>query len=67
MAFKIPYMQDYITKLCRSEAEVILNYVHPNVHGLGQEEATHKKYKRLEPEDRHMTVQLTRCSFRVVA
>jgi hypothetical protein len=38
-AFKIPYMCDYIIKLCRTQAEVILNHVKPNVHGTGQGEA----------------------------
>jgi hypothetical protein len=37
MAFKITYVYDYITKLCRTQAEVILNNVNPNVHGIGQE------------------------------
>jgi hypothetical protein len=26
MAFQIPYVNDYITKLCRQEAQVIQNY-----------------------------------------
>jgi hypothetical protein len=42
-------MYDYITKLCRTPAEVILNHIHPNVRGSGREEATHRKYKRLKP------------------
>jgi hypothetical protein len=48
MAFKIPYMYDYITKVCRTKAEVILNHVHPNVRGIGQGEAMHMKYNRLK-------------------
>jgi hypothetical protein len=43
MAFKIPYVYDYITKLCRQQAEVI-----ENVHNIGQGEAQHRKYKRLK-------------------
>jgi hypothetical protein len=39
-------MYDYITKLCRTWAEVILNHVNPNVYGIGQGEARHRKYKR---------------------
>jgi hypothetical protein len=31
VAFKIPYVYDYITKLCRTPAEVILNSVLSNV------------------------------------
>jgi hypothetical protein len=34
--------------LCRTQAEVILNHVIPNVCGTGQEEAMHRKYKRLK-------------------
>jgi hypothetical protein len=48
MAFKIPYVYDYIIKLCRTQAEVILNHVNLNVRGIGQGEARHKKYKRLK-------------------
>jgi hypothetical protein len=35
MAFKICYVYDYITKLCRSQAEIILNNVNSNVRGIG--------------------------------
>jgi hypothetical protein len=37
---------DYIIKLCRTQAEVILNYVNPNVSGIVQE-ARYRKYRRL--------------------
>jgi hypothetical protein len=67
VAFKIPYVYDYVTKLCGTQAEVILNHVHPNVHGIGHGEARHRKYKRLKLGDRPTTVHLTNCSFRVVA
>jgi hypothetical protein len=43
-------MYDYINKLCRTQAEIILNHVNPNVHGFGQGEARHRKYKRLKLE-----------------
>jgi hypothetical protein len=46
--FKIPYVYDYITKFFRTQAEVIPNNRNPIVHGIGQREATHRKYKRLE-------------------
>jgi hypothetical protein len=46
-AFKIPYVYDYITKLCRRQAEVILNHENPNVRAIGQGEPMHRKYKRL--------------------
>jgi hypothetical protein len=48
LAFKIPYVYDYITKLCRRQAEVILNHENPNVRAIGQGEPRHMKYKRLK-------------------
>jgi hypothetical protein len=48
VAFKIPYVCEYITKLCKTQAEVVLNHIHPNVRGTGQGEAGHIKYKRLK-------------------
>jgi hypothetical protein len=33
---RIPYVYGYITKLCRRQAEVILNHENPNVHAIGQ-------------------------------
>jgi hypothetical protein len=48
MAFKIPYVYDYITKLCRQQAEVIQNNENEHVYGIGQGEARHRKYKRLK-------------------
>jgi hypothetical protein len=47
LAFKIPYVYDYIIKLCRRQAEVILNHENPNVRATGQGETRHRKYKRL--------------------
>jgi hypothetical protein len=47
VAFKIPYMYDHITELCRTQAEVILNHVNPNVHVIGRGEARWRKYKGL--------------------
>jgi hypothetical protein len=48
VALKIPDVYDYITKLCRTQTEVILNHVNPNVHGIGQGETVHRKYDRLK-------------------
>jgi hypothetical protein len=48
MAFKISYVYDYITKLCRQQAEVIQNHGNEIVHNIGQGEARHRKYKRLK-------------------
>jgi hypothetical protein len=48
VAFKIPYVYDFITNLCRQQTEVIQNHVNPNVRNIGQGEAQHRKYKRLK-------------------
>jgi hypothetical protein len=48
LAFKIPYVYDYITKLCKRQAEIILNHENPNVRAIGQGEPRHRKYKRLK-------------------
>jgi hypothetical protein len=45
VAFKL---YDCVTKLCRTQAEVILNHQNSIVHGIGQGEAMHRKYKRLK-------------------
>jgi hypothetical protein len=46
--FNIPYLYDFVTKLCRQQAEVILNHNNENVRNTGQVEARHRIYKRLE-------------------
>jgi hypothetical protein len=43
MAFELPYIYDYITRLCRQQAEVIEN---ATVLNIGQDEPRHRKYKR---------------------
>jgi hypothetical protein len=48
MAFNLPYVYDYITKLCRQQAEVKLNHENENVRNIGQGEAQRRKYKRLK-------------------
>jgi hypothetical protein len=47
-AFQIPYVYDYITKLCRQQAEVIQKHENENVRYIGQGEARHRKYKMLK-------------------
>jgi hypothetical protein len=47
-AFHMPYIYDYITKLCRQQAEVIQNHENENVRYTGQGEAQQRKYKRLK-------------------
>jgi hypothetical protein len=64
LAFKIPYVYDYITKLCRRQVEVILNYENPNVRAIGQGEASHRKHKRLNlAAVKSTTVQVSDCRF----
>jgi hypothetical protein len=46
--FEISYMYDCITKLCRTQAEVNLNHVNPNVNGIGQGEARHRNYQGIK-------------------
>jgi hypothetical protein len=48
MAFSIPYIYNYITKLSRQQAVVIQNHKNVNVRIIGQGEARHRKYKRLK-------------------
>jgi hypothetical protein len=48
LAFKIPYVYDYITKLCRRQAEAILNHENQNVHPIGEGTARHRKHTRLK-------------------
>jgi hypothetical protein len=47
-AFHLPYVYDCMAKLCRQQAEVILNNDIKNVRNIGQGEARHKKYMRLK-------------------
>jgi hypothetical protein len=47
-AFQIPFVYDYITKLCRQQAEVIQNHDNENACTIGQGEARHRKYKWLK-------------------
>jgi hypothetical protein len=47
VAFQIPYVYDYITKLCRGQAEIIHNHENDNVRNIGQGETPRRKHKRL--------------------
>jgi hypothetical protein len=58
MAFKLPYIYDYITKLRRQQAEVIQNHEHANVRIIGPR---HRNTRGLKlAEIKHTTVQVTR-------
>jgi hypothetical protein len=39
MSFPLSYVYDYMTKLCRQQAEIILNHDNENVRNIGQGEA----------------------------
>jgi hypothetical protein len=48
VAFQIPYLYDYISKLCKQQAEIIQNHDNENVRNIEQGEARHRNYKRLK-------------------
>jgi hypothetical protein len=56
--FNIPHIYDYITKLCRQQAEVIQNHDNANVRNIWQGEAQYGKHKRLKLK--RTTVQVSR-------
>jgi hypothetical protein len=45
---QIPYVYDFITKICRKQAEVVQNHNNENVCSIGNGEAKHRHHKRLE-------------------
>jgi hypothetical protein len=47
MAFQVPYICVYITKLCRQQAEITQNHENANARDIGKGEARHRKCKRL--------------------
>jgi hypothetical protein len=47
-AFYLPYVYNYIAKLCRQQAEVIWNRETEHVCGIGQGETRHRKCKKLK-------------------
>jgi hypothetical protein len=47
MAFTLPYIYDYITKLC-SQQEEVQNHNNENVRNIGQGKHRHRKYKRFK-------------------
>jgi hypothetical protein len=48
ISFQIPYVYDFITKLCKQQAQVIKYRENIHVRHIGQVEARHRKYKRLK-------------------
>jgi hypothetical protein len=54
VAFQIPYVYDYITKLCRRRAEIVHNHENENVHNIGQGETPHRIHKSLKLGGGHL-------------
>jgi hypothetical protein len=52
--FQVPYIYDYITKLCRRQAEIIHNHENKNVCNIGQDKIPHRKYERLKLGGGHL-------------
>jgi hypothetical protein len=48
ISLQVPYIYDYITKLCRQQAQAIQHHDNIHVHNIGQGESQHRKYKRLK-------------------
>jgi hypothetical protein len=48
MAFNLPYVYDYITKIFRQQTGIIQNHENEHVRNIGQCEAGRRKYKRLK-------------------
>jgi hypothetical protein len=46
--FNLPYVHDYIIKLCKRQAEVIQTHENEHVCGIEKSEVRHRKYKRLK-------------------
>jgi len=46
--FQIPYVYDFITKICRKQAAVIQSHDNEIVRNIGSGEAQHRKHKRLK-------------------
>jgi hypothetical protein len=70
MVFQVPHFYDYMTKLCKQQAEVIQNHENENVRNIGKGEARHRKIKGLcLAAVKRTTVQVTRlrCNMRYMS
>jgi hypothetical protein len=54
VAFQIPFVYDYLTKLRRRQTEIIHNHENENVRNIGQGETPHRKHKRLKLGGGHL-------------
>jgi hypothetical protein len=48
ISLQIPYVYDYVTKLCRQQSQVIQDHENIHVRIIGQGEARHREYKRFK-------------------
>jgi hypothetical protein len=53
VAFHVPYVYDYITKLCRKQPEIIHDYENENLRHIGLGQTPHRKYKSLKLSGGH--------------
>jgi hypothetical protein len=63
VAFKIPYVYEYITKLCRRQVKVIQDHQSPNVLATGQGNTKGLNLAAARPT----TVQVSNCRFGGIA
>jgi hypothetical protein len=61
MAFQVPYIYDYVAKLCRQRAEVIQNHENLNIRDIGKGETQHGNIRGLSfTVVTHKNFQVTR-------
>jgi hypothetical protein len=61
MVFKLSYIYNYITKLCRQQAEVIQNHKNANISNIGQGDADTGNIRSLNlAVVKHTIVQVTK-------
>jgi hypothetical protein len=51
VAFQVPFIYDYINKLCRQQAEDLQSHKNANICDIGKGETQHRKYKKLKLGD----------------
>jgi hypothetical protein len=57
--FNLPYIYDYVIKLCRQQAEVIQNHENAILRNIGKGGHQNTKYKRNLAAVKHMTARVT--------
>jgi hypothetical protein len=54
VAFQILHVYDFITKLCRRQAQIIHNHKNENVCNIGQDKTPHREHKKLKLGGGHL-------------